>query len=91
VEPAFDGSQRVVMSTSIDAPDQNAQACADHRFFLSDDDGATWRAIALTSLASPVSQDGDCFMAVTAKHLFLDIDVNSNGKSIAVHSRTQRR
>jgi hypothetical protein len=48
----------------------------------SDDDGATWRAIALTSLAPlapPIGPDGDCFMVVSARHLFLDIDVNSNG------------
>jgi hypothetical protein len=78
VEPAWDGSHRVVISASTDAPNQAVLACASNRFYLSDDDGATWRAIALTSLAPPVSQNSDCFMSVTARHLFLDIVVNRN-------------
>jgi hypothetical protein len=78
VDPAWDGSNRVALSTYADAPDQTAQACAYYRFYLSDDDGASWRAIALPSLAPTVSQDGDCVMTVTARHLFLDIVVNRN-------------
>jgi hypothetical protein len=92
VEPAFDGSHRVAISIFTDAPKQNAQACADTRFYLSDDDGATWRSIALTSLAPlppSISQGGDCFMVVSARHLFLDIVVNlTGGQSQSIFERS---
>jgi photosystem II stability/assembly factor-like uncharacterized protein len=78
VEPAFDGSQRVVVSIFTDAPDQHTPACAHSQYFLSDDDGASWRAIALAALTSPISQEGDGFMVVSARHLFLNIALNQN-------------
>jgi hypothetical protein len=79
VESALDGSPRVTLSVANYALDQNAQACAHSRFFLSEDDGATWRSIEHTSLAPAVSQYGDCFLRVTAKHLFLETYVSNDG------------
>jgi hypothetical protein len=78
VDPAWDGSQRVALRASTDASNQIAPACAYDRFYLSDDDGASWRAIALPAPPPPASQEGDCFMTVSARHLFLDIVVNRN-------------
>jgi hypothetical protein len=79
VDPAWDGSHRVVMSISSDVLYQNAPACAHSRVFLSEDDGATWRSISVTSLAPPVSQVLGCFAKVTARHLYLGILVITNG------------
>jgi hypothetical protein len=45
VTPARDRSHRVTLSVTDDALDQNAQACAHSQYFLSEDDGATWRRI----------------------------------------------
>jgi hypothetical protein len=89
VESAIDGSRRVVMSASNDALDQNAQACAHSRFFLSEDDGATWRSVTHTSLAPAVSQYGGCFLQATARHLFLQTSAGNNsdqGRSILERS-----
>jgi hypothetical protein len=91
VEPAWDGSHRVAITTSTDVLDQNAQACAHSRFFLSDDDGATWRSIAHTNLAPPVSRGGDCTVLVTAKHLFLQTfadNANYSGEELAILERS---
>jgi hypothetical protein len=82
VEPAWDGSHHLAVTITTDTPQQHAQICAHSHFFLSDDDGATWRPLALASLVAPVvpnSLRDDCFLVVTARHLFLDIVVNTLG------------
>lgn len=79
VETAMDGSHRVTLSVSNLALDQNGRACAHGHFYLSEDDGATWRTIEHTSVAPAVSQYGDCILQVTAKHLFLATYFSNNG------------
>jgi hypothetical protein len=79
VETAMDGSHRVALSVSNLALDQNGQACAHGHFYLSEDDGATWRAVEHTSVAPPVSQYGDCILQVTARHLFLATFFSNDG------------
>jgi photosystem II stability/assembly factor-like uncharacterized protein len=78
VDAALDGSQRLVMSAANAALAKSDHVCANSRFYLSDDDGTTWRSIVPPSLAPPVSQNSDCFMLVTAKHLFLTTVGNAN-------------
>jgi hypothetical protein len=46
--PAQDGSHRVTLSVTDDTRDQNAQACGHSQYYLSEDDGATWRRIGPT-------------------------------------------
>jgi hypothetical protein len=90
VDAALDGSQRLVMSTFNDL-DQNAQVCAHSQFFLSDDNGATWRPIAHPSLAPPVSAGGGCFALVTANHLFVVTtvnNVNNTGETLSILERS---
>ncbi len=79
VETAMDGSHRVTLSMSNLALDQNGRACAHGHFYLSEDDGATWRTIEHTSVAPAVSQYGDCILQVTARHLFLETSFSNNG------------
>ncbi|HEY7020830.1 MAG TPA: sialidase family protein [Ktedonobacterales bacterium] len=79
VEPAMDGSHRMALSVSNLALDQNGRACAHAHFYLSEDDGATWRTIEHTSVAPPVSQYGDCVLQVTTKHLYLETFFSNNG------------
>ena len=79
VETAMDGSHRVALSVSNLALDQNGRACAHSHFYVSEDDGATWRAIEHTSVAPAVSQYGDCVLHVTARHLFLETSFSNNG------------
>jgi hypothetical protein len=79
VESAMDGSHRVTLSMSNLALDQSGQVCAHSRFYLSEDDGATWQPIKHTSLAPAASQYGDCSLQATAKHLFLDTWTGNNG------------
>jgi photosystem II stability/assembly factor-like uncharacterized protein len=79
VESAIDGSRRVTLSVSNLALDQNGRACAHGHFYLSEDDGATWRAIEHASVAPATSQYGDCYLQATAKHLFLDTWTSNNG------------
>jgi photosystem II stability/assembly factor-like uncharacterized protein len=79
VESAMDGSHRVTLSVSNLALDQNGRACAHGHFYLSEDDGSTWRSIEHASLAPAVSQYGDCYLRATAKHLFLDTWTSNNG------------
>jgi hypothetical protein len=59
------------MSAANGALDQDAQACAHSQFFLSDDDGATWRAIVHSELAPASSTRSDCSLWATARHLFM--------------------
>jgi hypothetical protein len=90
-DAAADGSQRLVMSAANAALDQNAQPCAHSQFFLSDDDGATWRAIAHPSPAPPLSQGGVCFALVTARHLFVETfayNVRCSGQGLSVLERS---
>ena len=75
----MDGSHRVALSVSNLALDQNGRACAHGRFYLSEDDGATWRTIEHTSVAPAVSQYGDCMLQVTARHLFLETFFSNDG------------
>jgi hypothetical protein len=79
VESAIDGSYRVTLAVPNSALDQNGQACAHGHFYLSEDDGATWRPIEHTSLAPEVSQYGECYLQATAKHLFLETWTSNNG------------
>jgi photosystem II stability/assembly factor-like uncharacterized protein len=78
VEVAMDGSHRVALSVSNLALDQNGQACAHGHFYLSEDDGATWRSIEHTSVAPAISQYGECYLRATAKYLFLDTWTSNN-------------
>ena len=79
VSPARDGSQSVTLSVSDDALDRNAQTCAHSQYFLSEDDGATWRRIQYTSIAPPVSQSGVCTLWAAGRHLYLATSVYNNG------------
>jgi hypothetical protein len=79
VETAMDGSHLVALSVSNLALDQNGQACAHGHFYLSEDDGATWRTIEHTSVAPAVSQYGDCMLQATARYLFLETFFSNNG------------
>jgi photosystem II stability/assembly factor-like uncharacterized protein len=79
VETAMDDSHRVALSVSNLALDQNGQACAHSQFYLSEDDGATWQPIEHASLAPATSQYGDCYLQVTASHLFLETFFSNNG------------
>jgi hypothetical protein len=78
VSPARDRSHRVTLSVIDDVLDQNAQACAHSQFFLSENDGATWRRIQHTSLAPPVSQYGFCTLWAVGRRLYLDTYVSNN-------------
>ena len=75
----MDGSHRVALSVSNLALDQNGRACAHGHFYLSEDDGATWRTIEHTSVAPAVSQYGNCMLQVTARHLFLETFFSNDG------------
>jgi photosystem II stability/assembly factor-like uncharacterized protein len=88
VESAMDGSHRVALSISNNALDQNGQACAHSRFYLSDDDGATWRSIEHISVAPDASQYGDCILRATAKHLFLDTWMSSGNQGHSILERS---
>jgi len=71
VSPARDGSHRVTVSVDTPALDQNAQPCAHSQYFLSDDDGATWRRIQHTAIAPGTSGGGGCALWPTSHHLFM--------------------
>jgi hypothetical protein len=79
VTPAPDGSHRVTLSVTDYALDQNAQACAHSSYFLSDDEGATWRSLEHTTLAPAVSTNGSCVLWATARHLFMNTYIYNNG------------
>jgi hypothetical protein len=70
VDSALDGSPRVTVNV-MNALDQNAQPCAHSQYFLSEDDGATWRAIQHTTLAPATGVSGNCYLWATARHLFM--------------------
>jgi hypothetical protein len=69
-DAARDGSPRMVMNVVNYALD-NAQPCAHDQYFLSEDQGATWRAIQHTTLALAASVNGACYLWATARHLFM--------------------
>jgi hypothetical protein len=71
VESAQYGSARMTISVSDDALDQNAQSCAHNQFFLSEDDGASWRAIVRRAPALSGYTGGFCDLWATARHLFM--------------------
>ncbi len=71
VEQALDGSGRMTMNVTDYALDQNTQACAHSRYFLSED-GVTWREIDHLSLAPSASSTNDCQLLATARHLFMN-------------------
>jgi hypothetical protein len=71
VDTAQDGSARMTISVTDDALDQNAPPCAHSHYFLSEDDGATWRAIVRSALALAGYLDGFCSLWATARHLFM--------------------
>jgi len=79
VSPALDGSPRVTMSVDDPGLDQHAQACAHSRYFLSEDDGATWRRLQHRSIAPPVSEFGYCMLWGAGSHLFLATDAFGAG------------
>src|SRR5262249_8940628 len=76
-EAARDGSPRVVMSAGNAALDENAQPCAHDQYYVSDDQGATWRAIQHTTLAPVTGVNGNCYLWATARHLFMSTYVAS--------------
>jgi hypothetical protein len=82
VDAAADGSPRLVMRAYNSALDQNPPGCAHTQFFLSDDNGATWRAIAPNSLPPAVDPGEDCGMFATGRHLFLATRLILNDNSV---------
>jgi hypothetical protein len=71
VDSAQDGSARMTMSVSDDTLDPNATPCAHSQFFLSEDNGASWRAIVHSALALAGYPAGYCSLWATARHLFM--------------------
>jgi hypothetical protein len=78
VAPALDGAQGMTVSVTDYALDQNTQACAHSRYFLSED-GLTWREIQHASLAPATSSNGDCELWATARLLFMNTFFSDNG------------
>ncbi len=78
VSPARDGSHRVTLNVPDYALDINAQACAHSQYYLSEDDGATWRRIQHASIAQSVSQFGVCSLWAAGRHLYLETTYFSN-------------
>jgi len=70
------------MSVGNAALDQNAQPCAHDQYFVSDDQGATWRAIQHTTLAPAAGVNGNCYLWATARHLFMSTYIGSNSDQI---------
>jgi hypothetical protein len=85
---AGDGSRRLTLTVANYSLDQPAPPCAHSRYFLSEDDGATWRALQHTTLAPPDYADGFCNLWATARHLFMtsyfDRSNDQNGSSQSV-------
>jgi hypothetical protein len=86
VDSAQDGSARMTVSVTGSALDQNAPSCAHSQFFLSEDDGASWRAIVHPALALAGYTAADCSFGATARHLFMtswffSTAVGQNGSS----------
>jgi hypothetical protein len=69
VEPAIDGSPRVVVNMDPAAPEQNGQVFGGGNF-LSEDDGATWRSLQCASLDPSVCPDGGVWPFPSARHLY---------------------
>jgi hypothetical protein len=70
VEPAIDGSPRVVLNVDVAAPEQNGQVVGGGGNFLSEDDGATWRSLQCASLDLSVCADGGLWPFPSARHLY---------------------
>ena len=90
LETAQDGSRRLTLNVDNYALDQNMQPCAHSRYFLSEDDGASWREVHHTTSAPAGYTNGSCSLWATARHLFMtsyfDSDNNQNGPSQSVSS-----
>ena len=88
VSPARDGSHRVTLSVTDDVLDQHAQACAHSQYFLSEDDGATWRRLQHPSIAPPISQSGVCTLSAAGHHLYVSASVynDNQGRSFLERS-----
>jgi hypothetical protein len=86
VFPAHDGSHRVTLSVTDAALDNKAQACAHSQYFLSEDDGATWRRVQHTSIAPPLSWGVVCTLWAAGQHLYMS--ASSASFSIADPGRT---
>jgi hypothetical protein len=69
VDPAIDGSPRVVVNMDAAAPDQNGLVRGGGNF-LSEDDGATWRSLQCASLDPSVCADGGLWPFPSARHLY---------------------
>ncbi|HEY7021564.1 MAG TPA: hypothetical protein VH349_10640 [Ktedonobacterales bacterium] len=78
VYPARDNSHRVTLNVSDTALDSNAQACAHSQYFLSEDDGVTWRRVQHTSIAPPRSPFGACTLWAVGRHVYLETTFSSN-------------
>jgi hypothetical protein len=65
---------------SVDDPtlDSSTQPCAHSQYFLSEDDGATWRRVQHTSIAPAPSENGDCQLWSTSRHLFMYTYTNND-------------
>jgi photosystem II stability/assembly factor-like uncharacterized protein len=89
VASALDGSRRLTLTIRNTALNQMMQTCAHSQFFLSDDDGATWRAIQHTALAPAGYSAADCSLWVTARHLFMATSFSSD--AVDEHGSAPRR
>jgi hypothetical protein len=78
VAAALDGSRRLTLTVLDTALNQNMTSCASRQLFLSDDNGATWRAIVHHVLPPSDYIDGGCTLWVTARHLFMASYFSSN-------------
>jgi photosystem II stability/assembly factor-like uncharacterized protein len=84
--PALDGSL-VLLSVDDFELDQN-EACAHSRYFLSADDGATWRRVQhAASAAAPIGIE-DCQLWGTGRHLFMTTLFITNGQGHTLLERS---